>query len=462
MVYGFKVVLPDPNLLAQAGFEKVAHIPAIFDSTPGYARLPSQFLIDRALGVWDPKWRGDRPNPQPPSRASMKNFAYWLCNSLEWAEVRGINLMTADYTTVLIGRYQEEMLTGIWSSRDEPLSAETVNARVQTALDFQMWCADKKHREPFLIPTVTRTYVAGSHKTSKSHEAKTVESRKGKVKVNKRTLSFPTDEEIKAWRQRIHEQLIVGATEGLMVDHILNTAIRREELACWRVDTLPLDPKHWKVINPSQPQEVQQVAVEIQFGTKGREFYIDAFEDKVGPQGTIHVPLWFANRIHEYRNKDRLLALKQATKGVRDPAKARRILDQSVHLYINPKTGRRYSGAQIYEFWTKVEGPIHWSPHLGRDWWACQYLWQRMQEHVALIKQVQGIANPHADHPLVRALRDTIQTVIQLEIQPQLRHVSSQTTEIYLQWLFNQLRVPLDLTRKWQEEDELTEEGENP
>jgi hypothetical protein len=84
-----------------------------------------------------------------------------------------------------------------------------------------------------------------------------------------------------------------------------------------------------------------------------------------------------------------------------------------------------------------------------------------MQEQTALIKQVQGITNPDADHPLVRALRDTIQTVIQLEIQPQLRHVSSQTTEIYLQWLFNQLRVPLDLTRKWQEEDELAEGEEN-
>lgn len=456
MQYGFKVVFPDPQLLAQAGFEKVAHVPVIFDSTPGYARLPSQFLIDRALGVWDPKWQGARPNPQRPSRVSMKNFADWLCNSLEWAEVRGIDLRTADYTTVLIARYQEEMLKGIWSSRG-PLSAETVNARVQTALEFQMWCADKKHREPFLIPTNTRTYVAGSHKNSKSHETKTVESRKGKVKVNKRKLSFPPDEEIKAWRKRIYDQPVVGATEGLMVDHVLNTAIRREELACWRVDTLPLDPRRWKIINPCQPEEMQQVIVEIRFGTKGREFYVDEFGDKVGPQGVIHVPLWLANRIHGYRNKERLLALKRATKGVRDPAKARRILDQSVHLYINPKTGRRYSGAQIYEFWTKVEGPLHWSPHLGRDWWACQYLWQKMQEHVALIKQVQGLANPDADHPLVRALKDTIQTVIQLEIQQQLRHVSSQTTEIYLEWLFNQLRVPLNLTRKWQQEDETTE-----
>lgn len=458
--YGFKLVIPDAEDLAKAGFGKVGHVPVIFDSQPGYARLPNRFLIDRALGAWDPRWRGAKPNPTPPSRVSMKNFGYWLCNALEWAEVRGFDLMTCDYTTVLISRYQEEMLKGIWSLRGDPLAAETVNARVQTALEFQMWAADKGHREPFLIPTVTRSYTAGSHKNSKSHEAKTVDSRKGKVRVNKRLLAFPTDEEIKVWRQRIYDEPVVGATQGMMVDHILNIAIRREELACWRVDTLPLDPKQWKVVNPSQPEAVQQVVIEIQYGTKGRQFYIDEFGDKVGPQGTIHVPLRLCNRIHAYRNKERLLALKHITRGVRDLAKVRRLLDQSVHLYLNPKTGERYTGDQIYQFWTKVEGPEHWSPHLGRDWWACQYLWQKMQEHTALIKQLQGIANPDVNHPLLRALRDTVQTVIQLEIQPQLRHASAATTEIYVQWLFNQLRVPLNLTRKWLEEDDMTEETE--
>lgn len=303
MRYGFKVVFPNAQLLTEAGFEKVAHVPAIFDSEPGYARLPSQFLIERALGVWDPMWRGSMPNPRLPSRISLRNFAYRLSNVLEWSEVRGIDLMTADYTTVLIGRYQEEMLRGIWSSRGKSLGADTINAYVQTALDFQMWCADKGHREFFLVPTVTRTYLAASYNNSKSHETKTVESRRGKVRVNKRTLAFPSNNEIKAWRQRIYDEPVVGGTEGLMVDHILNTGIRRAELSCWRVDSLPLDPKHWQVINPSQPEEVQQVAVEIQFGTKGREFYVDEFGDKVGPRGTIHVPLWLANRIHEYRKK---------------------------------------------------------------------------------------------------------------------------------------------------------------
>lgn len=450
--YGFKVVIPDTIGLAKAGFGKVAHVPVIFDSNPGYARLPSRFLIDRAIGMWDPKWRGARPNPQPPSRISMRNFAYWLCNALEWAEVRGIDLISADYTLVLISRYQEEMLKGIWSSRGKPLAAETVNARVQIVLEYQLWASDKGHREPFLIPTVTRSYRIGRYDQSYSHETKKVESRKGKIKVNKRLLVFPRDEEIKIWRQRILEVADVGLTHVLMVDHILNTAIRREELASWRVDTLPLDPKHWKIINPSQPDEVQQVVIEIQFGTKGREYYIDEYGDKVGPKGIILMPISFARRIHSYRNNERLLALKKATKGVQNLAKVKFLLDQSVHLYLNPKTGRRYTGAQIYEFWTKVKGPEHWSPHLGRDWWACQYLLQKIQEHLSLIKQIRDAKNLNIDHPMIRSLKDTIQTVIHLEIRPQLRHVSSVTTEIYLQWLFNQLRLPLNLSIKWQDD----------
>lgn len=191
------------RFLEEVGLGEVAHVPFIFDSEPGYARLPNQFLIDRRLGYWDPKWRGAKRNPLPPSRQSMKIFTYSLANALEWAEIRGIDLLTSDYTNVLINRYQDEILKGNWSANNSPLAPETVNSRVQITLEYQIWAADKGLREPFLVPTVTRTYVAGSHNNSKSHEVKSVESRKDKVKINKCTLAFPSDEQIGAWRMRV-------------------------------------------------------------------------------------------------------------------------------------------------------------------------------------------------------------------------------------------------------------------
>jgi integrase len=384
----------------------------------------------------------------------MRNFAGWLANALEWAEARDVDLMTADYSADLIARYQEEMLKGIWSAHNKPLSPETVNARVQIALEFQLWAADKGLRESFIIPTTTNTYVAGSHANSRSHEVKTAQSRKGKAKVNKRTLSFPSLEEIEAWRRRVYERQVVGATEGLIADLILNTAIRRQEAACWRVDTLPIDAEEWKVVNPDQPEDHQSVLVTLKHCTKGKEYGIDEHGDKIGPEGTIHIPLWVARRIHEYRNKERLLALKRKLNKGKTVEAQRRLQQQTVHLFLHPDTGERYTGDQIYAFWSRVQGPAHWSPHMGRDWWACRYLEERMKQHTDLIRQALKMPNASMEHPMVLAMRDTAQTVIQLEIRPQLRHASVRTTEIYLQWLFAKLHVPLSMTRQWIELDE--------
>lgn len=453
-LYGYNIAYLEAKALQAAGFGHLADQPFIFDSGPGYARLHNQFLIDRALGIWDPKGRGKCRIPLPPSRISMRNFARWLCNASEWAEARDVDLVTADYSTVLIGRYQQEMLKGIWSADNAPLRANTINSRVQIWLEFQMWAADKGLRDPFHVPTVTRTYVAGSHKNSRSHEAKSVESRLGKAKVNKRLLSFPSISEIEEWRQRVQERPIVGPTDALVADLILNTAIRREEAACWRVDTLPLDHKHWHIVNPEEPDEHQSVLVTLRFGTKGRQYGIDEHGDKIGPEGTIHVPVWLARRLHAYRDKERLVALKQKVKKGKTRAAQQQIQQRAVHLFLHPQTGERYTGDQIYTFWSRVQGPPHWSPHLGRDWWACRYLEERMKQHTELIQRVLGTPNISSEHPMVLALRDTAQTVIQMEIRPQLRHASSRSTEIYLEWLFAKMRVPLTMTRQWVELDE--------
>lgn len=452
--YGFKVVYLDPKALVASGFGHLRYQPFIFDSGPGYARLPNRFLIDRSLGLWDPKERGRCRNPLPPSRISMRNFAAWLANALEWAEARRVNLMTADYSEDLIGWYQEEMLKGIWSADNRPLSPGTVNPRVQIALEFMLWAADKGLRKPFLVPSVTKTFVAGTHTNSRSHDRRTFESRKGKVKVNKQTLSFPSLSDIQEWRRRVSERPVVGPTEALIADLILNTAIRRQEAACWRLDTLPLDRKDWTITNPDQPEDYQSVLVTLRYGTKGKEYGIDEHGDKIGPEGTIHVPLWLACRIDQYRNQERRHALKQKLKKGRSVEAQRLLQQQAVHLFLHPRTGDRYTGDQIYAFWSRVQGPAHWSPHLGRDWWACCYLEERMKQHADLIAQILKIPNMTSNHLLLQSLRDSALSVIQFDIKPQLRHASSQTTECYLQWLFAKLRLPLTMTHKWAELDE--------
>lgn len=454
--YGYRVCYLQPEALAAAGFAHFIDQPFIFDPGPGYARLPNQFLIDRALGVWDPRGRGKRMNPMPPSRISMRNFARGLCNVLEWAEARNVDLLTADYSSVLVGRYQQEMLLGVWSADCHPLKPNTVNSRVRVALYFQMWAADKGLRDPVQVASVTRTVVTGSYRSSRSHLPVSVNARLGKVKVNKRMLSFPSLEEIEKWRECVQNRPVSGSTDALVADLILNTGIRREEAACWRVDTLPLDPIEWRVPNLEQPEEYQTVLVNIKYGTKGHQYATDEFGDKIGPEGTIHLPLWLARRLHAYRNKERLFALKQKLKKGKTVAAQQLLKQQAVHLFLNPLTGERYTGDQIYTFWSRVQGPPHWSPHLGRDWWACRYLEMRMKQHADLIEKVLRATDLGADHPIYLSLRDTAQTVIQMEIRPQLRHASSRTSEVYLEWLFAKMHVPFlsQITQQWVAMDE--------
>ena len=93
--YGYKVVYPDSGRLISAGFSEVARLPFLFDGRPSYARLPNRFLIDIGMGYWEPSKRGQIRNPIPPSRKSMRSYAYALANALEWAFRAGLALLLA-------------------------------------------------------------------------------------------------------------------------------------------------------------------------------------------------------------------------------------------------------------------------------------------------------------------------------------------------------------------------------
>ncbi|MFJ3372987.1 hypothetical protein [Pseudomonas sp. NPDC086251] len=348
--YSFATVYPSPLFLRNAGYEKVAHIPAIFDSRPSYHRLGSRFLIDRGLGLWDPRGRGTEQIPIPPSFESMQNYAERLCNVLEWCEVTGCEPMTLEYSQDLIGKYQANMLSGAWSRDNRPLAEATVNVRVEIAVEYLTWAADKGLRPLFVVPKVVRTYIPNYPRNSYGFEPKAVDARKGKLHVSKRLINFPLDVEIAIWRARLINKSVRGPTEALIAELIMETAIRREEAACWRIDTLPLDPDKWSILNPYSAYEKQAILLEIKFGTKGKE-YGRNHGDKIGPSGTIRIPLPLAKKLHDYREKQRPQALDVAIREGGTVSDQRRIREETVHLFLNPLTGKRYTGNSIYESW---------------------------------------------------------------------------------------------------------------
>jgi integrase len=232
-----------------------------------------------------------------------------------------------------------------------------------------------------------------------------------------------------------------------MAETILETAVRRAEMAAWRVDTLPLDSTKWKVANPEKSIQHQAVLVELMFNTKGAEYGRDS-GDKIGPRGIIRVPMPLAFKLHEYREKVRPKALTLAIRKARSHKEAERIRKNSVHLFLNPRDGNRYTGSGIYEFWRSVERPAGWSPHLARDFWACSVLWKSIQDHKSLLEQC---LERNIDSSLLGLVTRYAESCIQLIIQPQLRHASKDTTMTYLQWLSDRLAVNPNFHENWVE-----------
>lgn len=432
---GYTVYYSNAEITANAGFGMVARLPCIFDERPGYHRLASRYLIDRGLGLWQPVTRGGVPRGLPPGGQTMRNYAHWLANFLEWVDRRAIDLLTCEYVEHIHGRYQDEMLNGAWSRDGTALSARTVNLRVQQSCDFLTWMADKGYRNQFHVPTESFRIRGGVSGVFTGHITKNVSVRKGKVRQTTRRLRMPTDSQVKFWLDAVYEKF--GHTKGLMCETVLLTAIRREEVSCWRVDTLPENPDEWHINDHCAPRIEQRVLVNIKFGVKGT-CYGYSHGDKIGPERRIWIPLHLAERIHDYRMKQRNQSLRRWVKAASTLAEQRRRIKEAVHLFINDETGKRINSKEFYNAWTGVELPYKgWSPHLGRHWWSCSILWCELKKHEHLLN-VGG-------HAAATLLESCGMSVITLIIQPQLGHADLSTSMIYLQWAADMLNFNLTI-----------------
>lgn len=432
---GFKVRYSDPDITTKAGFGKVAHLPFILDSRPGYHRWGSRYLIDRGLGYWEPVMRGRGVQGRRPTRQTMRNYAHWLANFLEWSEARGVDLGRCDYASHVRDGYQRDMLEGRWSASERALGPATVNVRVQQACDFLSWMSDKGLRSDFLVPTETVRVHAGTARSSVGHRAFEVTRRVGKVRQNKRSLRMPTREQLVEWLASVLSN--DGPTLALACETILLTALRLEELVALRVDTLPEDRREWHVANPDAPRDRQEVLVEVKYGAKGPDYGLD-HDDKVGPARTIRIPLALAEKWHAYRQTARNDALRKALDAAPSLAVKKRLVQNTVHLFLNERTGARLTGDNVYRAWKRGRLPFTgWSPHMGRDWWACSTLLAECQKLEHLRSMGPGVA--------AQLLEATAVTVIRLRIQPQLGHASENTTRIYLQWIEDQFGMALSI-----------------
>jgi len=396
--------------------------------------------------VWSPDARGSALRAIALTAQTIKTYADWLANFLEWTEVRAVDLASCDYVTDIVGGYQRDMLDGTWSRDGNSLSPPTVNDRVQQACDFLSWMAEKGHRGPFDVLHDLRSFSIGSATSSHGRRYKEVKVRKARVPEPKQLMHMPADKDVWAWHARVKRHF--GTTYALMCETVLRTALRLSEVTGLRLDTLPASRDQWRVLNPDAPRRKQCVLVSVRYGTKGPSYGEDS-SDKIGPERWIRMPLDLADRWDDYRKQVRPHALLKHVRQARTAQEQQRRRQASVHLFLDDERGTRVTGRQLYRAWVGVEPPTGtgWSPHRGRDWWACATLLLEMARHEHLARS--GLATATA------LLESTAMSIIRLQIQPQLGHSHDSTTMIYLQWVLNM--VGSGLPQKYEQDLELQE-----
>lgn len=413
---------PDPDRLVAKGYASVANVPAIFDSNWKYHEELSRFLRERALAEWTPKVDVGRRAVRKKylTRDSLKAVGNGLINFLEWCERRGLSWRNLSYTEHLVQGYQAQMLDGAWSVSGEGLKGSTVNQRVLHACNFLQWASDRGLRSSFEVVAAPVRVRADSATSVHGHKGLRAMARAGAVRQAPASLRMPTDEEVAKWLVSVRIER--GATKALMCELVLASGMRREEVVQWRVDTLPEDRSDWHVIG-------DQVEVLIKHGTKGAKQ--SGPEGLEGPPRRIALPLTVAERLHHYREFIRPRARAQYVRNANSPEERRSRQREIVRqLFLSDVTGERISHQVLYEAWTAVSALPYkgWSPHTGRDYWACKKMLEAMERRTKAL----GLTLKKAPSGWVS---DSAVDTLNLVIRPQLGHLSAETTQRYLVWV---------------------------
>lgn len=417
------VMWPILAAMQKAGFGHLANIPFVIAGAKGYHREASWYLRDRALLAWTPG--NNQHSGRYPTRQSLSTYASSMVNFFDWCDENSRDWHAIEYTTDLVQGYQQQMASGLWSANGKPLSAQTINMRVNEAMRFLQWSAARSLRKPFEAITVTRRLSLPSHQHGGKNVQRDIEVRAGKVRPDPVTLRLPAEPEVARWLKVV--EIEKGPTKALMCDLILQTAIRREEACQWRVDTLPESRNDWNVNGDT-------VTVKLEYGTKGSKT-IDENGDERGPARNITMPIALAERLDHYRKNVRLA---NRSKFVRanssTPAERRELAKANPRqLFLSDSNGLHIKDHTLYEAWTNVSYlPFDgWSPHGGRHYWACTTLLAAIRRNAAALGSSLNAAT--SSNWITGCANDTLMMVI----KPQLGHVSSATTEQYLKWVLN-------------------------
>lgn len=388
---------PDSDRMREAGFGHLINIPYVIGGKAGYHDAASRYLSDRALLAWKPV--NTKSNGRRPTRLSLSSYASCLVDFLNWCESTSRDWRTVDYASDIVRGYQAQMGHGLWSASGKSLAPQTIKMRVGEAVRFLQWSVARDLRKPFDACTTSQLSQAAS-----------------RVHTDPAKLRLPTALEVARWLKVVNIEK--GHSKALMCDLIIQTGIRREEVCQWRVDTLPLSRHDWNVNGDT-------VSVRLEYGTKGGKISDDG--DERGPARYIEMPFAMAERLHRYRENNRLGNRSKFVKANSKTVAERRELIKAnpPQLFLSDSNGSIIQSHTLYDAWAHVswlpaEG---WSPQGGRHFWACETLLNGLRRHAIATDWVKGYD------------QSIMVMMMALVIEPQLGHVSAGTAQQYFTWV---------------------------
>ena len=132
----------------EGGLERSTRVPFLLSDDMRYLDEPSRFLRERAAGIWRPEQRESSAYSARTrlSDNTLDAYSRDLENFWTYLETRKVRWQTLSYQHVL-DFYDADMARGRWSEDGKPLSASTVNRRVEPRSPVPaMGCPKKPER----------------------------------------------------------------------------------------------------------------------------------------------------------------------------------------------------------------------------------------------------------------------------------------------------------------------------
>ncbi|WP_281995195.1 hypothetical protein [Ruegeria faecimaris] len=373
----------------------------------------ADYLRHKAIGVWAGGRRSKYASVVRPSMNTILAVANDLTNFFDWCETRHIDWKEISYSQ-LCQHYQGQMCSGHWSLRvvGKPLSSSTINRRMAYVSDFLEYSALHGLRLPFETERRRiRFYPTQDF----------LMARAGRVRQHPRDLRLPSPNEIGRWLGGMEKRF--GPSIALAAKTAIRLGLRPDEVVNLPLNGLPKVP-----IDRSRAT----VKMTIIFGTKGGRRIGDS--EKKGKPRRINVPVDLLIELHAYarvRRKKLLAKFRKRNPGEKAPKK----------LFLTDTAGTTLSYHWFYKVWVASQ-PLPFdgfSPHLARHIWACFTLKEKIQQEIeisssdALVSQVAPYLH---------------QTLVDVYLRPQLGHIDTRTSDMYLAWLSDDADL-LNLRDSW-------------